>query len=171
MFYLYPLSTYEVVWKLTYGAQSDKAFVKSLLKPYNLFAFVIHDPDEHKNFDSYLVSEIEQIDHLCGSDFLLFALVDPPKDWMRYVRSQKYFKTLDKELIELLKMENPVLSHDPSITAAALATSLSIPLDRLTMHCCELRSRESALPLAEDTARFTIKTSEKLRFDFQEIQL
>lgn len=43
------------------------------LKQFNLFAFVIHDPEKHRDFHNNLSSIFERLDHSTGHSLLFFC--------------------------------------------------------------------------------------------------
>lgn len=128
-----PISSYSILKGL--GEQKGKYArdtALSALQPFSLFAFVIHDPEAHPEFNRQLNALFDQLDFITGSKLLFFALVDPPTEWLSHARDREYYKRLGSwETQELLNPRNSIASADAGMTAFALASSLRIPSEML----------------------------------------
>jgi hypothetical protein len=100
----------------------------STFRKFNIFLFIIHDPEGHPKFHNYLAENFDRLDYLTGENLVFFSLVDPPEEWRRVARRRDYYQEGKDWLLN--EIENPskqLLSPDKSITA----TALQIPLNRL----------------------------------------
>ena len=126
-----PISSYNVMKVLDKGGERyETDAVRRALDPFNLFAFIIHDPETHPDFDRAISMNFDRLDHTSGDKLLFFALVDPPEEWLRYARGRSYHR-LPFEAEQLYNPRNAITSTDRSITAFSLAKSLDIPYDSL----------------------------------------
>jgi len=106
--------------------------VKKAFEPFNLFAFILHIPEIHKEFDEYINKEFDMLDHLTGEKLLYFSLCNPPKSWVRYASDREYFRQFKSyELEHFINPENQIKSEDKYSAALALANSLGISLDQM----------------------------------------
>ena len=134
-----PITTYNVLNALDKGEpEYEIATARKTLEPFNLFAFIIHDPEAHPGFDSSIRADFNWLDYTTGQELLFFALVDPPDEWLNEGRyrgmDRRYYRDLtawEEETHKLLNPENAITSPDRSITAFSLANSLEIPYDDL----------------------------------------
>ena len=143
-----PITTYNVLDALakSYPEEYEIEAVERALKPFNLFAFIIHDPEVHSDFDARIRNDFTRLDHSTGDSLLFFALVDPPQIWLDQGernpggrrnpgRERPYYRELSNQAREtrqeLLAPGNAITSTDKSITAFSLATSLEISYDDL----------------------------------------
>ena len=105
---------------------------RAALSPFNLFAFIIHDPERHSDFDHRIRNRFETLDYATGDKLLFFALVDPSKEWLERAVDRRYYEYLrSRETQELLNPANTIESRDKGIAAVSLAGSLGIPDDEL----------------------------------------
>ena len=130
-----PITTYNVLNALDEGSfKSQYEFDTAIeaLKPFKLFAFVIHDPEVHDSFHRTIGSIFYKLDSVTRDDFLFFALVDPPQQWLKYGSQREYYKSLNsRHGQEFVDPNNAINSTDKGITAFLLARSLDIPTDML----------------------------------------
>ena len=134
-----PITTYNVLNALDKGEpEYEIAAAQKALEPFNLFAFIIHDPEAHPDIDRKLRSKFNWLDQTTGKELLFFTLVDPPKEWLDEGRDRgrdrSYYKELsfwERETQELFNPENAIISPDKSITAYSLANGLGISYDKL----------------------------------------
>jgi len=135
-----PISSYSVLSALASGRNSYETEVaQRALSPFNLFAFIIHDPEAHSKFHQVLASKFDRFDYVTGHKLLFFSLVDPPTNWLDNASDRSYYKLLagnnhDQapwEVGELLNPKNVPSSPDRSITAFSLASALRIPTEDL----------------------------------------
>jgi len=111
---------------------SQLRIVKKAFEPFNLFAFILHIPEIHKEFDEYINKEFDMLDHLTGEKLLYFSLCNPPKSWVRYASDREYFRQFKSyELEHFINPENQIKSEDKYSAALALANSLGISLDQM----------------------------------------
>ena len=130
-----PISSYSVLKAIVKKSRDyrEKA-ARNALEPFNLFAFIIHDPEIHKDFHDFLKTNFDKLDYVSGYKLLFFAIVDPPKEWLEHGSQENYYKQFSKlnyESLKLLDPNNAPNSKDPSITAFAMANYLNIPFDDL----------------------------------------
>ncbi len=118
-----PTSSYPENYMAVLKALYDDNKAGEALRRFNLFAFIIHDPETHPDFDSKLSSLFERLDHDTGDKLLFFALVNPPEKWLKTAENRDYYK--------LLNTLNAIDSTDSSITALSLAKSFGISHDKL----------------------------------------
>ena len=139
----------ESTWNLAYAMPSDREFnpfdwdsgrpqqeeiqvAQAALAPFNLFAFIIHDPETHPEFHQKISSIFEDLDYTTGDKLLFFALVDPPEEWLRDAANRSYYEPLKSwETETLLQPQNAITSTDTSIAAFSLASSLEMPIGEL----------------------------------------
>ena len=134
-----PITTYNVLNALDKGEpEYEIRAAQKALEPFNLFAFIIHDPEAHPDFDRELRSTFNWLDYITGKELLFFTLVDPPEDWLdegrNRGRDRSYYRELsswERETQELFNPENAITSPDKSITAFSLANGLGISYDKL----------------------------------------
>ena len=134
-----PITTYNVLNALDKGEpEYEIRAAQKALEPFNLFAFIIHDPEAHPDFDRKLSSTFNWLDYTTGNELLFFSLVDPPEDWLNEGRNQgrdrSYYRELsswERETQELFNPDNAITSPDKSITAFSLANGLGISPDKL----------------------------------------
>lgn len=128
----FPLTSYEILRDLADERDSEAA--KSALRPFNLFAFIVHNPDAHARFHSVLERKFDMLDYMTGRRLLFFALVDPPESWQRHAQNRDYhwhLRNLRPEARMLRNPNNAPVSDDKSITAFSLANALGIPYEDL----------------------------------------
>ena len=122
-----PISSYNVVRVLSEGGEPwETSPVEDALKPFNLFAFIIHDPETHSALHEEISQNFTDLDEITGCKLLFFALVDPPKEWSERSRQREYYKSI-RGAQELSNPENALTSIDKDITAFILAENLKIP--------------------------------------------
>jgi hypothetical protein len=103
------------------------------LKSFNLFAFVIHDPEKHQEFHNNLNSIFERLDHSTGQNLLFFALTNPPERWRNRASQRDYYKQLSRfyNQQEGDLFGKPIITKDTAETAFTLANTLKIPSEML----------------------------------------
>ena len=133
-----PISNYTVVNALADGRRSEHDFefqtAVDVLKPFKLFAFVVHDPTAHPIFHKRISEIFDSLDSATGRDFLFFALVNPPERWLERSANRDYyreFQSRDWQAYRLLEPTNAIKSRDESTAAYSIATSLKIPFEDL----------------------------------------
>jgi len=146
-----PISNYTVLKALGNKKASSNEYEKrtalAALSPFNLFAFIIHDPEEHQDFGRQISFAFDRLDFVTGEKLLFFALVDPPPDWLAHAQHRPYYKRLNswdninrrfsnenelvRETSELLNPKNAIFSGNESATAFSLANTLGIPSENL----------------------------------------
>jgi len=143
-----PISNYTVLKALVDKDVSSSKYEKSIaltaLSPFNLFAFIIHDPEEHYDFGRQISVAFDRLDFVTGKKLLFFTLVDPPSDWLAHASNRSYYQNLKswgydnqrtsgttRETNQLLDPINAIFSGDESATAFSLANSLGIPTEKL----------------------------------------
>jgi hypothetical protein len=151
----YAVNTYTLLYQLTKKENDYSGFnPQSVLQPFNLFAIILHDPDEHQEFSKKLYSAFEQLDYHTGSKLLFFALCNPPNEWKKYAKEREYYKFFDNyETRELINPENTVTTEDSTASAYAFARALKVPIESLPCIIVthDLKSKEFLLiPTSED---------------------
>jgi hypothetical protein len=128
-----PISNYTVLKALGYGgAPYEVNTALDTLRPFNLFAFIIHDPEAHPDFDRRINHRFDYLDYVTGDKLLFFALVDPPPEWLEHAGHRHYYRHLtSRQTQELLDPKHAINSTDKGITAFSLANSLKIPTGML----------------------------------------
>ena len=128
-----PITTYNVLNALDKDDEYNTQMARNTLRTFNAFAFIIYDPDADENsdfgqrnraFEKKINEEFDYLDHVTGDKLLFFALVDPPKKWLRRGESRSYYQ-------QLLDHQNAIISNDRGVTAFSLAQSLDIPYEML----------------------------------------
>ena len=93
-----PINSFEIIYTLVKHDLSDWKY-KQILKAisqFNVYAFIIHDPEIHKEFDKKLNNIFEQLDAQTLDKLLFFALVNPPKKWKDNVAVKRaYYNKLN----------------------------------------------------------------------------
>lgn len=131
-----PISSYTILQALADKKASPNEYPKSTahaaLAPFRLFAFIIHDRDEHARLNQTIEQRFDHWDYMTGRSLLFFALVDPPKEWLERARHRPYFEHFDSyPTKELLDPKNSIFSDNPSATASAIARQLKIPAEQM----------------------------------------
>jgi len=106
------------------------------LAPYNLFAFVLHDPSEHSEFHEALSEKFVDLDSsISGQKLLFFCLTDPPAEWLKMASKRPYLVTgwgTGKGEAEALSHPSATINtRDQSLSTHTLARFLEIPTDEL----------------------------------------
>lgn len=106
--------------------------IRKALEPFNLFAFVIHDPAQHPEFHRNFSTLFERLDHSTGEHLLFFALTDPPARWTERASQRAYYRELSTFYSQQGDLFNsPIITEDKGETAFTLATTLNIPAEML----------------------------------------
>jgi hypothetical protein len=106
------------------------------LAPYNLFAFVLHDPSEHSEFHEALSEKFVDLDSsISGQKLLFFCLTDPPAEWLKMASKRPYlvtgWRTGEGEAEALSHPSATINTRDQSLSTHTLARFLEIPTDEL----------------------------------------
>lgn len=123
-----PITTYTMLRALANRPSASSPEVtaaKAALDPFRLFAFVLHDPETHREFHYALGEQFDRLDYLTGQKLLFFALVRPPQDWLRHARNRPYYRDLGWGTEQFVNSAPE--PRDSGITAFSLAHSLGIP--------------------------------------------
>ncbi|HVQ37618.1 MAG TPA: hypothetical protein VMS31_08795, partial [Pyrinomonadaceae bacterium] len=126
-----PISTYTVLRGLATGDLDsyERNAARKALASFRLFAFIIHDPDAHPDFDRFLSHNFDEFDYITGPHLLFFALVDPPREWLRHAAGRGYYEKIKAwETEQMLRPDHAIVSADSGLTAFTLANSLNIPV-------------------------------------------
>ena len=128
-----PISSYDLLKSLGDSNNWRESWdMNEALKRFNLLAFIIHDPEEHSDFDGEMGRIFDRLDYLTGEKLLFFTLIDPPEEWLRHGGQREYMKYLGYgKALALPNPNNPITSTDKELTAFSLARSLKIPIDML----------------------------------------
>lgn len=129
-----PVSCYwSLVSLVRYGDRCD-GWVGRLRKQFSKFAFVIHDPTIHREFDAVLNTSFDDLDQFTGKHLLFFALVRPESADVEGLRDRPYFKVFEAkpwQVKELASTGVIPVSPDPSLSAWAFTKALGISFDLL----------------------------------------
>ena len=103
------------------------------LTQFDLFAFVLHDPNEHHEFHGALAEDFDGLDYISGQKLLFFCLTDPPATWLKMAGDRPYMKLKwgEDEANALHQPEAAIRTRDSSLTTHTLARFLEIPSDEL----------------------------------------
>ena len=106
----------------------EEMAVKKALEPFNLFAFILHDPNQHKDFHEYLENIFDRLDYETGKGLLFFALINPPQNWLQHASQREYYQAISNwETKDWLKPENnQIRAADTSISNFIFSKSLGI---------------------------------------------
>lgn len=127
-----PITSYNIMNVLDKGGEHyEVAAVEGALEPFNLFAFILHNPEDHPDFDKAISWDFDYLDYLTGDELLFFALVDPPKEWLEHGANRPYYQKLSQQSQQLLSSRNATISTNKDITAFSLAHILGIPYEKL----------------------------------------
>lgn len=116
--------------------QALKKITDQVFESYNLFAFIIHDPEKHKEFAENLKRQFLNFHHKTGKQLLFFALTQPPEQWKDEEVQPEYFKHLqqvfreDRKLAVYPKQIEANLFNN-SFNVRAISKVLKIPYEQL----------------------------------------
>ena len=111
-----------------YTDKNGKDLFKESLSKFNLFAFVIHDPHKHKEFDNYLNSNFDRLDHSTGHKLLFFALISLSKDQKEEYSKRDYHNLFSSVIAgNGYYFENSVIVSENDSIIPALSSTLNIP--------------------------------------------
>jgi hypothetical protein len=128
-----PINSYTLLKSFTDGSKVlKKAEAVEALKPFNMYAFIIHDPKQHIDFHHHIAENFQMLDSTTGKKLLFFALTDPPQEWFDYTYNRPYRQAFDSFATnELQSKRNSIDSRNPGLTAYTLANQLTIPYEDL----------------------------------------
>lgn len=128
-----PINSYSILKTLALGGEEyEVQEVKDALKPFNLFAFILHDPQLHKDFHEKLTNLFERLDYVTGDRLLFFGLVDPPSSWTNRAKEREYYNKVSDWIVrEAINPNNAPQSADSSLTMFAFINSLGITINEL----------------------------------------
>jgi len=110
----------------------ERNYLLDILREFNLFAFILHDPESHPEFDAYINSAFDRLDRSTGEKFLFFTLVNPGINWIRRRQHHRFYSEIRNFENRAIRLNiKPLFTSDPSTTAYALACALGIPADEL----------------------------------------
>jgi hypothetical protein len=103
---------------------------------FNLFAVVLHDPNQDPGFHDALGGMFDDLDHTTGDQLLFFCLTDPPAEWVQHAKSRPYWSGysnwVESEVPNALKKPGAILkTQDQSHSAFTIAQFMEIPPDEL----------------------------------------
>lgn len=99
-------------------------YLKDSLKQFNIFAFILYNPERDKIIRETLFENFSLLDRITGENLLFFGLAEPPDEWTK-VASQRAYYALFK------KFSESVTGCDPVLTLYNIAKSLEIPFESL----------------------------------------
>lgn len=132
-----PISCYWSLVSLARHGERVSGWVKQIRKTFSRFAFVIHDPTTHTEFDAALNNSFDDLDQMTGEHLLFFALVRPESADIDGLKQRRYYRLFQEhspggwELKQLVSPEAILASPDPSLSAWAFANALGIAFDAL----------------------------------------
>lgn len=129
-----PISCYWSLVSLVRHGERCGGWIGKLRKQFSKFAFVIHDPAIHREFDDVLNRSFDDLDQFTGEHLLFFALVRPESADIRGIRDRPYFKVFQHKPWEVQALGSPgaiPTSPNPSMSAWAFSQALGIPFDTL----------------------------------------
>jgi hypothetical protein len=113
-----------------------KHLTDQVFEPYNLFAFIIHDPVKHRDFAENLKEQFLDYHYKTGERLLFFALTQPPEQWKDEEVQPEYYKHLtdvfhkNRNMAAYPDSTNTNLFEE-SFNVQAIANTLNIPYDQL----------------------------------------
>ena len=138
---LFTLHKFEVVidmgWKISEqtvrfllcneGSDDDIESIKETLEPFNLFAFVLHNPSVHLDLDRKLNETLGSLDLVSADRFLFFAFVEPDNRGANRPKTRPYYR--DLQSWENKIFPNGSISCEIEQIVREIARSLNIPFD------------------------------------------
>jgi len=129
-----PISCYWTLLSLARHGERCGGWVGKLRKQFSKFAFVIHDPTTHLEFDDVLNRSFDRLDYATGRRLLFFALVRPESADIVGLRDRPYFRVFEDKPWQVQDLASPraiPISPSPSVSAWAFSQALGIPFDSL----------------------------------------
>jgi hypothetical protein len=113
-----------------------KRLTDKVFEPYNLFAFIIHDPAQHRDFAEKIREHFLDYHYKTGERLLFFALTQPPEQWKDEEVQPEYYKHLQQVFYENRNVgayPDQIRSNlfDKPFHVQAIAKTLKIPIDQL----------------------------------------
>lgn len=118
------INSYTIIKELE--TNGDKIII-DLISQYNLFAFVIHDPDKHYELDKTINNDFELLDYATGSKLLFFTFFNVPEKYNQYIK--KKFQPLDP--CQFVDKNFAPTTKNKSETSYTIAKHFNIPLENL----------------------------------------
>ncbi|WP_064094128.1 hypothetical protein [Rossellomorea aquimaris] len=130
-----PLSDFTVLKYIADGMEQNPMRRESIemelaldsLSDYSVYAFIIHDPLEHKDFHEYFVKEFANLHNSSGEHLVFFGLVDSPGA-LNLVGRKPFYQDIRDMVSSFEKTPN---MEDGSYSVFALAHSLNISPEML----------------------------------------
>lgn len=128
-----PINNYTLLRALTPQAQNyEKEIAKSIFKQFNLFAFIIHIPEIHIEFDDFINEKFEELDHCTNDQLLFFSLCNPPAKWLKNAKGRKYVRHLRSYSGNYSEDSNSqIISNDKLAAALTLMHALNLDFNQL----------------------------------------
>lgn len=129
-----PISCYWSLVSLVRHGERCGGWIGRLRKQFSKFAFVIHDPTVHVEFDDVLNRLLDRLDYATGRRLLFFALVRPESANIEGLRDRPYFTVFEDMSPQVRHLASPgaiPISPNPSASAWAFSQALGIPFDSL----------------------------------------
>jgi hypothetical protein len=121
------VTTYDFFYKL----RNKEIVENESFSKFNLYGFVIHDPIEHKEFNTFLEDNYDYLDQISGGNFLFFTVVKLDDEKLKYFEGRPYFETYRKLENDERVLGSPVTAKNPDSMAYTLAAYLEIDLKHL----------------------------------------
>ena len=129
-----PVSCYSTLLGILGSKYSEREDAEKAIRPFSKFAFVIHDPTIHHEFDAVLNTSFDDLDQFTGKHLLFFSLVRPESADIEGLKDRPYFKVFEANPWQVKKLASPgaiPVSPDPSLSAWAFSKALGISFDLL----------------------------------------
>ena len=112
--------------------QSVIAKVHGMLKSFDLFAFVLHDKIEHRQFDLKFEEIYHDLHRETNKHVLFFSFVNPKVGWDDYLKNTAYFsELLSTDFYKFLSVMETYFSHDSVCSVNQIARALRIDSEQL----------------------------------------
>jgi hypothetical protein len=93
------------------------------IKPFKAYAFILHHPQIHLNFNKILNTQFEMLDQITGKDLLFFSISTPPEKWFKKAAKRDYFN--------FTSYKNRKIEDNINSSLGAILTSLGLDFDYL----------------------------------------
>lgn len=128
-----PINSYTLLRALTQeGDNYENRIAKGVFNRFNLFAFVIHIPEFHDEFDKKLNEQFDFLDVMTNDRFLFFALCNPPEIWLQNAKRRGYFKYMEPYGSSFNSENNSqIITKDKMAAAVTLMHAFNLDFNHL----------------------------------------